>query len=59
MTRKDFEWFAEYVVDEHISEHGIGTLMRYFSKKNPRFDAIRFRDRVAILKKFREEAING
>ena len=59
MTRKDFEFFAEFCVDNNLHEHAIGTLITYFAKKNPRFDAIRFMDKVRILNKRKEEAIYG
>ena len=59
LTRKDFEFFAEFCVDEGVSEHGLGTLLLYFSKKNPRFNAIKFRDKVALLRKHQQEIMYG
>lgn len=57
MTRKDFEFFAAFCVENNVSEHAIGELIIYFTKKNPRFDAIKFNDKIRILKKNHVEAI--
>ena len=43
MTKKDFVFFAQFVVQHDLSWQAVDELVMYFSKKNPRFDEERFR----------------
>lgn len=49
MTKKDFEFFCELMVREDWPPHVEVELLRYFQKKNPRFDGDKWRQRRTKL----------
>ncbi len=50
MTRKDFEFFVQWLAENRIHMNATYSLLDYFKQKNPRFDANIFAD--ALLKAF-------
>ena len=48
MTRKHFQWFAEWLGEHHqeISQEALNELCCFFKQQNPRFDKWRFLDEV-------------
>ena len=59
MTKKDFEFFAEFVVDNHLNWGAIDKLVVYFTRKNPRFCEDRFRKTIKFHADKQQEAIDG
>ena len=46
MTKKDFVFFAKFVVEHDLSWKAVDELIMYFNAKNPRFDEERFRNHI-------------
>ena len=46
MTKKDFEFFNQLIVDHNLSSSVEADMIRYFVKKNPRFDHEIWRKRM-------------
>ena len=59
MTKKDFEFFAEFVVFHDLSDAAEAELMRYFAKKNPRFSFEIWRSKVEKFQDKRREILYG
>ena len=59
MTKKDFEFFAEFVVDNDLNWGAVDNLVVYFTRKNPRFCEERFRKAIKAHADKQQEIING
>jgi len=61
MTRKDFNWFANWLGQHHseISQEALSELCSYFKKANPRFDKWRFMEAVELAAQAHEDDRGG
>lgn len=59
MTKKDFEFFANFVVDFQLDPAAEAELMRFFAKKNPRFSFDIWRSKIEKLQDKRREILYG
>ena len=59
MTKKDFEFFAQFVVYNDLSDGAEAELIRYFAQKNPRFDHKIWRSKIEKLQAQRREILYG
>ena len=59
VTKKDFEWFVEWIVHHDIPHAARHELMTYFAKKNPRFDYAIFTRKLNEYQDRFNEAIYG
>ena len=59
MTKKDFEYFANYVVQWDIRDRMVDELVMYFKSKNSRFNEKTFRDKITQLRHEREQLLTN
>ena len=59
MTKKDFEFFNQLIVDHNLSPTVEVEMLRYFQKKNPRFDMEIWRKRMNKAQVEKREMLYG